>query len=354
MLKSAQGHCDSLSSVLLLPFSPTYHHLCFHPKPLYHFLLLSSRLPMISILLKSTVRVSRLILLNGSAVSDISDHWLLEILSLLGTQEGTLYCFVSPLTDCTVPVSLPIPPLYPSFVSWMLKHFTSKACVSLLNGSLVRLPLTTSALLPWSEPLSSLTWLLQQLPSWSSPSCTSVCPQHGRQRGPVKICLVMSLLHKTLPWLSVSLRVKVEVLTVSFKTPSGPTTYRPTSLILLLSHCHSRATAVPCVKSFEMAPASVWKAVFWDVCIASSYFNYAHNWNITLPSQRGLPHHPQFPFPAQVNLPVLLHLSHRSHHFLICYIMFIIFLPLHCRLSFIYWYIPSMENCTWPLWVGMC
>ena len=199
----------------------------------------SSRLPMISILLKSTVRVSRLILLNGSAASDISDHWLLEILSLLDTQEGTLYCFVSPLIDCTVPISLLIPPLYPSFVSWMLKHFISKACVSLLNGSLVRLPLTTSALLPWSEPLSSLTWLLQQLPSWSSASCTSVCPQHGRQRGPVKIRLVMSLLHKTLPWLSVSLRVKVEVLTVSFKTPSGPTTYQPASLILLLSHCHS-------------------------------------------------------------------------------------------------------------------
>lgn len=69
MLKSAQGHCDSLSSILLLPFSPTYHQLGFHPQTTLPQLL-SSRLPMISILLKSTVRVSRLILLNGSAASD--------------------------------------------------------------------------------------------------------------------------------------------------------------------------------------------------------------------------------------------------------------------------------------------
>lgn len=89
--------------------------------------LLSSRLPMVSILLKSAVEFP------GSSywvdqlhlIQVITDSWKYF---LFGTQEGALYCFVSPLTDCTVPISLLTPPLYPSSASWMVKHFTPKSC----------------------------------------------------------------------------------------------------------------------------------------------------------------------------------------------------------------------------------
>ena len=126
-----------------------------------------------------------------------------------------------------------------SFAIWHISNYQGPHCNTYLEFD----PFHQLQDITLPSPHDLLTGLLPQLPSWSSPSCTSVCPQHGRQREPLKICLVISLLHKTLPWLSVSHRVKVKVLTVSFKTPSGPTTYRPTSFTLLLSHCHSSTPA---------------------------------------------------------------------------------------------------------------
>lgn len=71
LLNSAQGH-----RLTVFNSSPILSYL-----PPVMFLLqttllqsLSSRLPMVSILLKSAVAVPRLILLSGSAASDTSDH----------------------------------------------------------------------------------------------------------------------------------------------------------------------------------------------------------------------------------------------------------------------------------------
>lgn len=125
-------------------------------------------------------QVFRLFLVNLSAASDKINHWfLLETLTLSGTPPSP--ALFSSLTECTVLISLPILPLYPS------SELSTKALhiqILLLAQLLKQIPnlFASYHVHRWYPGLNHNPLLpdyQNSFPNWSPHFYTSVCSQHS-------------------------------------------------------------------------------------------------------------------------------------------------------------------------------